>query len=122
MASRSAIVLVILLVSVIAFCFAGVFAAMTGTYHLNFNFGNDTNDTGFFGNLTDFNSDHSSSSDSSVQTYSDSGSSSSSHVETTEDTSQQTTPQQPDQGQDSSSKDSSGSEDGGTPSNNPVSP
>lgn len=84
MASRSAIVLVILLVSVIAFCFAGVFAAMTGTYHLNFNFGNDTNDTGFFGNLSDFNSDKgSSSSDSNVQTYSDSGSS---NVETKEDT------------------------------------
>ncbi|WP_407423353.1 hypothetical protein [Methanobrevibacter sp.] len=85
MASRSAIVLVILLVSVIAFCFAGAFAAMTGTYHLNFNFGNHTNDTGFFGNLTDFNSDHSSSSQGSVQTYSDSGSSSS-NVETKEDT------------------------------------
>lgn len=84
MASRSAIVLVILLVSVIAFCFAGVFAAMTGTYHLNFNFGNDTNDTGFFGNLSAFNSDKgSSSSDSNVQTYSDSGSS---NVETKEDT------------------------------------
>ena len=92
MASRSAIVLVILLVSVIAFCFAGVFAAMTGTYHLNFNFGNDTNDTGFFGNLTDFNSDHSSSSDSSVQTYSDSGSSSS-NVETKEDTTPAPTPE-----------------------------
>ncbi len=84
MASRSAVVLVILLVSVIAFCFAGAFAAMTGTYHLNFNFGNHTNDTGFFGNLTDFNSNKdSSSSSSSVQTYSDSGSS---NVETKEDT------------------------------------
>ena len=90
MASRSAIVLVILLVSVIAFCFAGAFAAMTGTYHLNFNFGNHTNDTGFFGNLTDFNSDHSSSSDSSVQTYSDSGSS---QVETKEDTTPTPTPE-----------------------------
>ena len=91
MASRSAIVLVILLVSVIAFCFAGVFAAMTGTYHLNFNFGNDTNDTGFFGNLSAFNSDKgSSSSDSNVQTYSDSGSS---NVETKEDTTPTPTPE-----------------------------
>ena len=91
MASRSAIVLVILLVSVIAFCFAGVFAAMTGTYHLNFNFGNDTNDTGFFGNLSAFNSDKgSSSSDSNVQTYTDGDSS---NVETKEDTTPTPTPE-----------------------------
>ena len=84
MASRSAMVLVIFLVSVLAFCFAGAFAAMTGTYHLNFDFGNKTNDTSFFGNLTDFNSDKgSSSSKGSVQTSSDH---SSSNVETKEDT------------------------------------
>ena len=39
MASRSAMVLVIFIVSVLAFCFAGAFAAMTGTYHLNLDFG-----------------------------------------------------------------------------------
>lgn len=86
MASRSAIVLVVLIVALIAFCFAGVFAAMTGTYHLNLNFGNNTNATPFFGNSTAFNSEgDSSDSGSHVQTYSDSGSSSGS-VETKEDT------------------------------------
>ena len=45
MASRSAIVLVVLIVAIIAFCFAGVFAAMTGTYHLNLNFGNHSNNS-----------------------------------------------------------------------------
>ena len=64
---------------------------MTGTYHLNFNFGNDTNDTGFFGNLSAFNSDKgSSSSDSNVQTYTDGGSS---NVETKEDTTPDPTPE-----------------------------
>ena len=84
MASRSAMVLVIFIVSVLAFCFAGAFAAMTGTYHLNLDFGNKTNDTSFFGNATEFNSDKSSSSSKgSVQTSSDR---SSSNVETKEDT------------------------------------
>lgn len=91
MSSRSAIVLVVLIVAVIAFCFAGVFAAMTGTYHLNLNFGNNTTqDGGLLSNLsTSSSSDSSGSSGSSqVQTYSDSGSSSqssSSQVETVED-------------------------------------
>lgn len=90
MSSRSAIVLVVLIVAVIAFCFAGVFAAMTGTYHLNLNFGNNTTqDGGLLSNLSTSSSDSSGSSGSSqVQTYSDSGSSSqssSSQVETFED-------------------------------------
>ena len=90
MSSRSAIVLVVLIVAVIAFCFAGVFAAMTGTYHLNLNFGNNTTqDGGLLSNLSTSSSDSSGSSGSSqVQTYSDSGSSSqssSSQVETVED-------------------------------------
>ncbi|MBQ9026311.1 MAG: hypothetical protein IJ104_08075 [Methanobrevibacter sp.] len=92
MSSRPAIVLVVLVVAIIAFCFAGVFAAMTGTYHLNFDLGNNTTaDGGLFDNLTDLtSSDDSSSSDGGyVETYTDSGSSesSSSDVETTEDTS-----------------------------------
>lgn len=80
MASRPAIVLVVLIVAIIAFCFAGVFAAMTGTYHINFNFGNNTTtDSGFFGNLSQFNSEGSNSkSSSSVQTYTDNSSSGSS--------------------------------------------
>ena len=92
MSSRPAIVLVVLIVAVIAFCFAGVFAAMTGTYHLNLDFGNNTTQDG--GLLSNLSSSHSGSSDSSgssqVQTYSDSGSSqgSSSQVETVEDKSQ----------------------------------
>ena len=93
MSSRSAIVLVVLVVAVIAFCFAGVFAAMTGTYHLNLDFGNNnTNSSGFFGNASEFNSDKGSSSSSSgnVQTYQDTSSSHSSNVETKEDS----TPQQ----------------------------
>ena len=92
MTSRSAVVLVFLVVAIIAFCFAGVFAAMTGTYH--FNFGNNTNQTPFFGNVSDSNSNSGhSSSDSHVETYSDSGhSSSNSHVETTEDTNPTPTP------------------------------
>lgn len=93
MASRSATILVIFVIAVLAFSFASVFAAMTGTYHINFNFGNNTNDTPFFGNVTEFNSDHSSS-DSNVQTYTDSGSSDSSqsNVETKEDTNPTPTP------------------------------
>lgn len=94
MASRSAMVLVILVVAVIAFCFAGVFAAMTGTYHLNLDFGNNTTEnSGFLGNMTEFNSgsSNSGSSSSNVQTYEDtssssSSSSSSSNVETKEET------------------------------------
>ena len=79
MASRPAIVLVVLIVAIIAFCFAGVFAAMTGTYHINFNFGNNTTDNGFFGNLSQFNSEGSNSqSGSPVQTYTDNSSGSSS--------------------------------------------
>ena len=79
MASRSAMVLVVLTVALIAFCFAGVFAGMTGTYHLNLTFGNNSSDGGFFGNVTEFNSDDSdsSSNDGPVQTYSDEGSDSS---------------------------------------------
>lgn len=94
MASRSATILVILVIAVLAFSFASVFAAMTGTYHLNFNFGNNTNDTPFFGNVTEFNSDHGSS-DSNVQTYTDRGSSDSSqsNVETKEDTNPAPAPQ-----------------------------
>ena len=76
MASRSAMVLVVLAVALIAFCFAGVFAGMTGTYHLNLTFGNNSSDGGFFGNITEFNSDDSDSSSNGgpVQTYSDEGS------------------------------------------------
>jgi hypothetical protein len=59
MGSRPAIVLVVLIVAGIAFCFAGVFAAMTGTYHINFDLGNNTTDNGLFGNLTDSSSDKS---------------------------------------------------------------
>ena len=83
MTSRSAVVLVVLVVAMIAFCFAGVFAAMTGTYHLNLDFGNnDTDGGGFFGNLTEFNSegDSSGSSSGSVQTYEDTSSGSSSNT------------------------------------------
>ena len=101
MSSRSAVVLVIFVVAVIAFCLAGVFATMTGTYHLNLDFGNNsTNNTDFFGNLSEFNSDNnsgsSSSGSSSVQTHSDKSSNSSSSVKTTEDTSQSSskTPQE----------------------------
>ena len=91
MTSRSAVVLVFLVVAIIAFCFAGVFAAMTGTYHINF--GNNTNQTPFFGNASDSSSNGGhSSSDSHVETYSDSGHSSSSNVETTEDTNPTPTP------------------------------
>ena len=43
MTSRPAVVVVVLIVAVIAFCFAGIFAAMTGTYHLNLDFGNNEN-------------------------------------------------------------------------------
>ncbi|WP_407379734.1 hypothetical protein [Methanobrevibacter sp.] len=108
MASRSAIVLVVLVVAVIAFCFAGVFAAMTGTYHLNLDFGNNTTEeTSLFGNLSDLTSgDNSGSSDDSyVETYTDSGSSESSQssVETTEDTSSSSQTEQ------SSSSDGGGS-------------
>ena len=95
MSSRSAVVLVVLLVAIIAFCFAGVFAAMTGTYHLNLGH-NDTNQTPFFGNMTNPHSDSGhSSSGGSVETYSDSGSSSSSHVETKEDTNNPTPTPEP---------------------------
>ena len=86
MSSRSAVVLVILLVALIAFCFAGVFAAMTGSYHLNF--GNNTNQTHIFGNHTNHSNSHSGGS---VQTHSDSRSSSS-DVETKEDTNPNPTP------------------------------
>jgi cytoskeletal protein RodZ len=86
MSSRSAVVLVILLVALIAFCFAGVFAAMTGSYHLNF--GNNTNQTHIFGNHTNHSNSHSGGS---VQTHSDSRSSSS-DVETKEDTNPEPTP------------------------------
>ena len=92
MSSRPAIVLVVLIVAVIAFCFAGVFAAMTGTYHLNLNFGNNTTqDAGLLGNLSSKSDSSSSSSNNHVQTYSDRGSSqsSSSQVETVEDKSPQ---------------------------------
>ena len=93
MSSRSAVVLVVLLVAIVAFCFAGIFAAMTGTYHLNLG-NNDTNQTPFFGNMTNPNSDSGhSSSGGSVETYSDSGSSSSSNVETKEDTNPSPTPE-----------------------------
>lgn len=79
MGSRPAIVLVVLIVAGIAFCFAGVFAAMTGTYHINFDLGNNTTDGGIFGNITGSDSDKpSSSSQNSVQTYSDDSPSSSS--------------------------------------------
>ena len=98
MTSRPAVVLVIVAVALIAFCFAGVFAAMTGTYHLNLDFGNNNSgDSGFFGNLTEFNSGNNapSSSSGSVQTYEDTSSNSNSNpsdsqdsVQTTEDTQQ----------------------------------
>ena len=86
MSSRSAVVLVILLVALIAFSFAGVFAAMTGSYHLNF--GNHTNQTHLFGNHTNQSNSHSES----VQTHSDSKSSSSNDIETKEDTNPDPTP------------------------------
>ena len=93
MSSRSAVVLVVLFVAIIAFCFAGVFAAMTGTYHLNFG-KNDTNQTPFFGNTSYHNSgsSQSSSGGGSVATYKDSGSQSSSDVETKEDSTPTPTP------------------------------
>ena len=92
MSSRSAVVLVVLFVAIIAFCFAGVFAAMTGTYHLNFG-NNDTNQTQFFGNMTNPSSDSShSSSSGSADTYKESKTSSSSDVETKEDTNPTPTP------------------------------
>jgi cytoskeletal protein RodZ len=92
MSSRSAVVLVVLFVAIIAFCFAGVFAAMTGTYHLNFG-NNDTNQTQFFGNMTNPSSDSShSSSSGSVETYKDTKTQSSSDVETKEDTNPTPTP------------------------------
>ena len=86
MSSRSAVVLVVLLVALIAFCFAGVFAAMTSSYHLNF--GNNTNQTHLFGNNTNHSNSHSGGS---VHTHSDSRSSSS-DVETKEDTNPDSTP------------------------------
>ena len=102
MTSRSAVIVVVLVVAFMAFCFASVFAAMTGTYHLNF--GNDTtNGTPFFGNNTQSHSDTNHYSSDSVETYSDSGSSSSSNIETTEDTSQ--TPTQSDDHQGGGSSD-----------------
>ena len=92
MSSRSAVVLVVLFVAIIAFCFAGVFASMTGTYHLNFG-KNDTNQSQFFGNMTNPNSGNShSNSGGSVETYKDSGSHSSSNVETKEDSTPTPTP------------------------------
>ena len=75
MTSRPAVIIVVLIVAIMAFCFASVFAAMTGTYHINF--GNNTNGTPIFGNHTQANSNGGhSSSDSHVETYSDSGHSS----------------------------------------------
>ncbi len=112
MGSRPAIVLVVLIVAGIAFCFAGVFAAMTGTYHINFDLGNNTNDSGIFGNLTDSDSHKDdSSSQSSVKTYSDDSSSSSSSQssEPTEESSTPSSePSNPQEGGDKSSQDSSG--------------
>ena len=103
MTSRPAVVLVVLAVALIAFCFAGVFASMTGTYHLNLDFGNNnSSESGFFGNLTEFNGGGNapSSGSGSVQTYEDTSSSSNSNshpsdsqesAPATEDTPQQDT-------------------------------
>ena len=93
MTSRPAVVLVVLAVALIAFCFAGVFASMTGTYHLNLDFGNNnSSESGFFGNLTEFNAGNSapSSGSGSVQTYEDTSSSSSSESSSSQDSAQQT--------------------------------
>ncbi len=92
MTSRPAVVLVVLAVALIAFCFAGVFASMTGTYHLNLDFGNNnSSESGFFGNLTEFNAGNSapSSGSGSVQTYEDTSSSSSSESSSSQDSAQQ---------------------------------
>lgn len=63
-------VLVIFIVAGIAFCLAGVFASMTGTYHLDFG-NNTTNESSILGNInTGSNNSHDSSSSSSQQSNS----------------------------------------------------
>ena len=115
MASRSATVLVIFVIAVIAFCLASVFGAMTGTISILPNESNTggvldnlsaitdgTGDTGIsYGNE---HSDYSSSSGSDVETTTDSSSSSSDsgQVETTTDN-----PSQQDGGSTSNGGDSS---------------
>ena len=97
MSSRPAIVLVILIVSIIALCLAGVLAAMTGPFDLNLNL-TDHNDSkvnlteNLTQNKTSSNYKDTGSYKSNVQTYSDSKdtsspSSSQSKVQTVEDSS-----------------------------------
>ena len=112
MTSRPAVVLVVLAVALIAFCFAGVFASMTGTYHLNLDFGNNnSSESGFFGNLTEFNAGNSapSSGSGSVQTYEDTSSSSSSESSSSQDTTSSSGDSQSSGGSSSSSSGGGGS-------------
>ncbi len=88
-------VLVIFIVAGIAFCLAGVFASMTGTYHLDFG-NNTTNESSILGNInTGSSNSHDSSSSSSssqqsnsYQSTSQSHSSQDSGVVTVEDNSE----------------------------------
>ena len=91
LASRSATVLVIFIVAILAFCLASVFASMTGPISI---LPNESESGGIFDNLSaitdnDVNSDNSYGyHDYDDYSYSDDSSSSSSSVETTTDDSQ----------------------------------
>lgn len=105
MASRSATVLVISIIAIIAFCLASVFGAMTGPISI---FPNETDTNGtFLDNLTSL---HSSDDDGSYSQdysgYSGSSDSSYSDVETTTDDSSSSDQQPSDQSDDKGSSDS----------------
>ena len=122
MASRSATVLVIFVIAIIAFCLASVFGAMTGPISI---FPNETDNSGGildnlsaitdgtgdtgksygYENYNDYSSSSSSDSSSNVETTTDTSSSGSSH------------PDSSDQSADDSSSDSSGSSSGSSSSN-----